>query len=108
MINELLITIMLVIPAPHTMVDWSLGEIPSQIALIYEDGTETSYNYTSVPCTYKPRSPKEMTFKSPQASEGDFRCYAILELNKPRFIRHQNFWFGIEIPPYEGEEEDYE
>jgi hypothetical protein len=51
-----------------------------------------------VPCAYKPRSPKEMTFSSVQASEDDFRCYAILELDKPRFLRHPDFWYGIEIP----------
>ena len=98
MVNQLIITIMLVVPAPVHFIDWTINEVPTQIQLIHEDGTEVSYQADSVPCAYKPRSPKEMTFSSVQASEGDNRCYAILELDKPRFLRHPDFWYGIEIP----------
>ena len=96
--NELLITIMLVIPAPAQFIDWTINEVPTQIQLIHEDGTEVSYHASQVACDYKPKSIKEMTFSSVQASEDDFRCYAILELDKPRFLRHPDFWYGIEIP----------
>ena len=65
--NELLITIMLVVPAPNKMVDWNINEVPTQIQLVHEDGTEVSYNATAVPCKYKPRSINEMVFASPQA-----------------------------------------
>jgi hypothetical protein len=36
--NELIITIMLVIPAPHKMVNWSVNEVPTQIQLVHESG----------------------------------------------------------------------
>jgi hypothetical protein len=93
--NELIITIMLVIPAPHKMVDWTINEVPTQIQLIHEDGTEVSYNATAVPCDYKPRSTNEMVFVSPQAYTEDNRCYSIFDLSSPRFIRHPNYWHGV-------------
>ena len=95
--NELIITIMLVIPAPHKMVDWTLNEVPTHIQLIHENGTEVSYNATAVPCNYRPRSPNEMVFVSPQAYE-DNRCYSIFDLSSPRFIRHPHFWNKIQLP----------
>ena len=94
--NELLITIMLVVPAPHTMVDWTINEVPTQIQLIHENGVEVSYNATAVPCKYKPRSINEMVFISPQAYE-DNRCYSIFDLSSPRFIRHPHFWHKIQL-----------
>ena len=95
--NELIITIMLVIPAPNKMVDWTLNEVPTQIQLIHENGIEVSYNATSVPCKYRPRSTNEMVFVSPQAYE-DNRCYSIFDLSSPQFIRHRNFWNKIKLP----------
>jgi hypothetical protein len=74
--NELIITIMLVIPAPHKMVDWTLNEVPTQIQLIHENGIEVSYNAASVPCKYRPRSTNEMVFVSHQAYEDNQHdCY---------------------------------
>ena len=96
--NELLITIMLVIPAPHKMVDWTINEVPTQIQLIHEDGTEVSYHATSVPCTYRPSSDKELIFMSPQSSIEENYCYAIFDTSKPTFIRHPNYWYSIELP----------
>ena len=95
--NELLVTIMLVIPAPHKMVDWTLNEVPTHIQLIHEDGTEVSYNATAIPCKYRPRSPNEMVFVSPQAYE-DNRCYSIFDLSNPIFIRHPHQWHRVELP----------
>ena len=95
--NELLITIMLVVPAPNKMVDWTINEVPTQIQLIRENGIEVSYNATSVPCKYRPRSTNEMVFVSPQAYE-DNRCYSIFDLSSPRFIRHPHFLNKIQLP----------
>ena len=95
--NELIITIMLVIPAPHKMVNWSVNEVPTQIQLIHENGIEVSYNATSVPCKYRPRSTNEMVFVSPQAYE-DNRCYSIFDLSNPVFIRHPHYWHRVELP----------
>ena len=95
--NEIIIAIMLVVPAPHKMVDWTINEVPTQIQLVHEDGTEVSYNATAVPCKYRPRSPKEMVFVSPQAYE-DNRCYSIFDLSSPVFIRHPHHWNKIKLP----------
>ncbi len=95
--GELLITIMMVIPAPQKMVDWTLNEVPTQIQLIHENGTEVSYNASPVNCRYKPRSSNEMIFVSKQAGE-DNRCYSVYDLSSPRFIRHPHFWHGVELP----------
>ena len=64
--NEILITIMLVIPAPDKHVDWTINKIPTQIQLIHEDGTEVSYNAMPVPCGHKARTRMEMVFTSSQ------------------------------------------
>ena len=88
---------MLVIPAPHKMVDWTLIEVPTQIQLIHEDGVEVSYNATAVPCKYKPRSINEMVFVSPQAYE-DNLCYSIFDMSRPLFIRHPHYWHKIKLP----------
>ena len=95
--NELIITIMLVIPAPNKMVDWTLNEVPTQIQLIHENGIEVRYNATAVPCKYRPRSTNEMVFVSPQAYE-DNRCYSIFDLTSPRFFSHPHYWNKIKLP----------
>jgi len=93
--NELLITIMLVIPSPSKMVDWTVNEVPTQIQLIHEDGLQVSYEASTVPCVYKPRTNKELIFMSPQATHNDNYCYAIFDTTKPTFIRHPDFWYRI-------------
>ena len=95
--EELLITIMLVIPAPDKHVDWTINEVPTQIQLIHEGGTEVSYHAMPVPCDHKARTRWEMVFTSSQAHEQD-RCYSVFDLTKPTFIRHPNFWHSIELP----------
>jgi hypothetical protein len=95
--EELLITIMLVIPAPDKHIDWSINEIPTQIQLIHEGGTEVSYHAMPIPCGYKARTKMEMVFTSSQAHEQD-RCYSVFDLTSPTFIRHPNYWHSIELP----------
>ena len=96
--NEILITIMLVIPAPDKFIAWTINEVPTQIQLIHEDGTEVSYHAMPVPCGHKPRSDKELIFMSPQTSTEDNYCYAIFDTGKPTFVRHKNYWHSIELP----------
>ncbi len=95
--NELIITIMLVIPAPHKMVDWSLNEVPTQIQLVHESGLEVSYTANPVNCRHRPRNRYEMVFVSKQSGE-DNRCYSVHDLSSPRFVRHPYYWHRIELP----------
>jgi hypothetical protein len=91
--NELIITIMLVIPSPHKWVNWSVNQIPTQIQIIHETGLEVSYNAIPVSCSFKPRHAKEMVFRSPNN-----RCYSVYDLSSPRFVRHPDYWYKVELP----------
>ena len=91
--NELIITIMLVIPSPHKLVNWTVNEVPTQIQIIHESGLEVSYNSTPVSCKFRPRHIKEMVFRSPNN-----RCYSVYDLSSPRFVRHPFFWHNIRLP----------
>ena len=88
--NELVIAIMLVIPSPYKIVNWTVNQVPTQIQLVHKSGLEVSYNASPVSCSFRPRNNKEMIFKS---SETD--CYAIYDLSSPAFIRHRDFWFPV-------------
>ena len=91
--NELIITIMLVIPSPHKLVNWTVNEVPTQIQIIHESGLEVSYNSTPVSCKFRPRHDKEMVFRSTNN-----RCYSVYDLSSPRFVRHPFFWHNIQLP----------
>ena len=106
-LNELIITIMLVIPAPHKMVDWTLNEVPTQIQIVHKDGTQVSYNANPVSCRHKPRSKYEMVFVSKQSGE-DNRCYSVYDLSSPRFVRHPHFWHRKELPKPPNDSNMYE
>ena len=91
--EELLITIMLLIPAPHKGINWTINEVPTQIQIIHKSGLEVSYNATPVPCTSKPRHKKEMIFQAPMD-----RCYSVFDLSSPSFVRHPSYWYKINLP----------
>ena len=91
--NELIITIMLVIPSPSKIVNWSVNKVPTQIQIIHESGLEVSYNAVPVACSFRPRHAKEMVFRSPNNS-----CYSVYDLSSPRFVRHPDHWYKIELP----------
>ena len=88
--NELIITIMLVIPAPNKMVDWTLNEVPTQIQVEHESGLEVSYSATKIPCHIRPKNPKEMVFRT-----ADTDCYLVFDTGSPRFVRHPYYWHKV-------------
>jgi hypothetical protein len=90
--NELLVTIILVIPLPHKMVNWTVNEVPTQIQIVHKSGLEVSYTAISVPCTSRPRHPKEMVFRS-----SNNYCYSVDDMSSPRFVRHPYYWHKIEF-----------
>ena len=91
--NELIITIMLIIQSPHKLIDWSVNEIPTQIQIIHKSGLEVSYTATPVSCKFQPRHDREMVFRSPNN-----RCYSVYDLGSPRFVRHPDHWYKVELP----------
>ena len=91
--NEILVTIMLVIPAPDKGINWTINEVPTQIQIIHKSGLEVSYTATPVSCDFKPRHKREMSFRSPMD-----RCYSVFDLSSPRFVRHPDYWYKIELP----------
>jgi len=90
-VNELVIAIMLVIPSPYKMVNWTVNQVPTQIQLIHKSGLEVSYNASPVSCSFRPRNNREMVFKSSETT-----CYAVYDLSSPTFIRHPDHWHPVE------------
>ena len=88
--NELIITIMLVIPAPHKMVDFTINEVPTQIQLVHKSGLEVSYSASKVPCHVRPEHPKQMVFRTT-----DTHCYLVRDISSPRFVRHPYYWHKV-------------
>ena len=89
--NELLITILLVIPTPDKLISFTINEVPTQVQLVHETGLQVSYNAVNVPCNTQPEVDTQMLF-----STGKDNCYLILDLQSPVFIRHPDYWHPID------------
>ena len=91
--KELLVTLMLVIPAPDKMVDWTINEVPTQVQIIYKYGLEASYNSKPVPCTTKLENKNQILFKV----KSDFmkECYLVLNHREPNYVRWTDQWLKV-------------
>ena len=91
--NELLLTLMLVIPAPDKMVDWTVNEVPTQVQIIYKYGLAASYSSKPVPCNTKLENKNQILFKV----KSDFmkECYLVLNHRKPIFVRWTDQWLKV-------------
>ena len=89
--NELLVTILLAIPAPDKMVNFTINEVPTQVQLVHETGLQVSYNAVNVPCHTQPNADTQMLISSDKDN-----CYLILDLQSPVFIRHPDYWHSID------------
>ena len=91
--NELLVTLMLVIPAPDKMVDWTVNEVPTQVQIIYKYGLAASYSSKPVPCNTKLENKNQILFKV----KSDFmkECYLVLNHRKPIFVRWTDQWLKV-------------
>ena len=92
-LNELLVTLMLVLPSPDKMVAWTINEVPTQIQIVHKNGLEVSYGALNVPCHTRPKTVKEMVFRAETGSVDE--CYLVMDINTPRFVRHPFYWFRI-------------
>ena len=93
--NEILVTIMLLIPSPDKAVDWTLNQVPTQIQLTHKNGFEASYHSQRVPCDRGTHSETEMMFMSEQGSPTDNVCYIIPDITNPQFVRHPDYWYSV-------------
>jgi hypothetical protein len=91
--KELLVTLMLVIPAPDKMVDWTINEVPTQVQIIYKYGLEASYSSKIVPCHTKLENKNQILFKV----KSDFmkECYLVLNHREPLFVRWTDQWLKV-------------
>ena len=92
--NEILVTLMLVIPSPDQMVDWTVNEVPTQVQVIYKYGLEASYSSKIVPCHTKLENKNQILFKV----KSDFmkECYLVLNHREPLFVRWPNQWLKVQ------------
>ena len=88
--NELLVTIMLVVPAPSKMINFTINLVPTQIQVEHESGLQVSYGAVKVPCNIRPKNPKEMVFRT-----GDAHCYLVFDISTPEFVRHPYYWHQV-------------
>ena len=88
--NELLETIMLVVPAPNKMVNFTINEVPTQIQVIHKSGLEVSYSASRVPCHVRPNNPTQMVFRTSNTD-----CYLVFDTGSPRFVRHPYYWHKV-------------
>lgn len=98
--NELLVTLMLVIPSPDKMVDWTVNEVPNQVQILYKYGLEASYSSKLVPCHSKLDNKNQILFKV----KTDFmqECYLLLNHREPNYVRWTDQWLKIkEIKEHE-------
>jgi hypothetical protein len=100
--NELLVTLMLIVPSPDKMIDWTINEVPNQVQIVYKTGLEASFSSKLVPCNTEPTNPNEIVFQV--QTNWMQECYLVLNWKEPMYVRHPNFWLKVkEIEQYENE-----
>tara|TARA_R100000808_G_scaffold1812_1_gene7727 strand:- start:9877 stop:10182 length:306 start_codon:yes stop_codon:yes gene_type:complete len=82
--NELLITIMLVIPPASKGIHWTTNKIPNQLQVTFKSGVEASYLAIQVPCHTKPTKPGWVVYHG--KSMGQEVCY-LADTNYPVMVR---------------------
>ena len=82
--NELIITIMLVIPPATQGVHWGTGEVHNQLQVTFKSGVQASYSAIQVPCHTSPEKPGWAIYHS--KSMGQEACY-LADTNYPVMVR---------------------
>jgi len=88
--NELLISMLLLLPSPASAVGWDVNQVPTQLQVIHKDGLQVSYQAMKIPCSVVKEAPNQKIFSS---GPGD--CYLILDITEPVYVRHPNRWFPV-------------
>jgi len=82
--NEILITLTLLIPPATQGVHWDMGEIHNQIQVTFPSGVQASYSAVRVPCHTSPEKPGWAIYHS--KSVGQELCY-LTDTNYPVMVR---------------------
>jgi|TARA_Y100001951_G_scaffold28704_1_gene22517 hypothetical protein len=87
--NELLISVLLLLPSPDKAVGWDINKVPTQLQILHKDGLQVSYQAAKVPCSVAVVAPQKLYSSSPED------CYLILDTTEPVYIRHPYKWFPV-------------
>ena len=87
--NELLISMLLLLPPPAKAIGWDVNQVPTQLQVIHKDGLQVSYQAMKIPCSVV-EAPNQKVFSS---GPGD--CYLILDITEPMYVRHPHRWFPV-------------
>ena len=82
--NEILITLTLLIPPASKGIHWGINEVPKQLVVTYKSGVKASYSSIQVPCHTKPT--KEGWAVYHDMSIGQEVCY-LTDTNYPVMVR---------------------
>ena len=88
--NELLISVLLLLPPPAKAIGWEINKVPTQLQVIHKDGLQVSYQSMKIPCSVVEEAPNQKIFSS---GPGD--CYLILDITEPMYVRHPHRWFPV-------------
>ena len=88
--NELLISVLLLLPPPAKAIGGNGNKVPAQLQVIHKDGLQVSYQAMRVPCSVVVEAPNQKVFSS-----GHNDCYLILDITEPAYVRHPHQWFPV-------------
>ena len=89
--GELVVIVMLLLPAPEKHLNWTVNEIPTQVQLIFEEDIQVSYAGKKVSCETKPE-----VFELLLVPDSEYMadCY-MADVTKPLFVRHPYYWMRV-------------
>ena len=82
--NEIIITIMLIIPPVSKGVHWEVGVVPNQLQITFESGVMASYSTIQVPCHTKAKKPGWQVYYNDLM--GQETCY-LTDVSAPVMVR---------------------
>ena len=95
LMNELLITIVLLIPPTSQGVSWDVNEIPNQMVITYKTGVQASYSTTQVPCNAVAIKKGWTLYKTKSTNQPV--CY-LTDVSRPVMVRGS--WTGVTVRTY--------
>ena len=96
LMNELLITIILLIPPASQGVRWDVNEIPNQMVITYKSGVQASYSTTHVPCNAVAMKTGWVVYKTKSTDQPV--CY-LTDVSSPVMVRGS--WTGVTVRTYQ-------
>ena len=93
--NELLISILLMIPPAEKAIAWDYGAVHNQVQLLHKNGLEVSYSAIRVGCHTEAQKPGIVIYRT------DAVCY-LTDINFPVMVRYRNQWLPAMSKTYLG------